>query len=347
MDNNSLGNLIKKKNVCHGRVMSMLVVGMLLTAAFASMLTSIPTSADVTEHDVSAGVADVFVADVNMDGYNDIITTTYSWWGPPGVSVLWNDGSGDFPTSGTPDYGDDLRNDYYFVFIGGNPECLFVEDVDGINGPDILITFPDDNILLVLHNNGTGFFDDDLDQWNGLNATLYFTSNRPLGIFVKDLDGDNWNDAVITNRDDNTVSILRNDGLGRIFDDDLDPFNGNGVNQVDCTVANGPRRVFVEDVDGMNGPDILVANEDWGNGLTILLNDGTGNFQTSGTQEYDGDGRDDYNTYSGSNDIFIGDIDGDLDNDTVLAGSERSIKVLLNDGTGFFDDDHERNNENL
>ncbi len=92
-------------------------------------------------------------------------------------------------------------------------------------------------------------------------------------------------------------------------------------------VGQAPVQVAVADLDGVNGKDLAVASRNAGN-LTVLLNDGTGNFAAAPTSPEDTNG----------GGVAAADFDGDQDIDlaTGTNSSPGTGIVLLNDGTGDF-----------
>jgi len=131
-----------------------------------------------------------------------------------------------------------------------------------------------------------------------------------------DFNADGLADACVVNIDDNSVSVL----IGR----------GDGTFQPQklITVGSIPRGVAVLDADGDGDTDIINTNSGGAGNLTLLLNDGAGNFAAPIPIEGGG---------TGEFALAAGDMnnDGLLD---VVAGSQTSqqITVVLADGEGGF-----------
>jgi hypothetical protein len=131
-----------------------------------------------------------------------------------------------------------------------------------------------------------------------------------------DLDGDNDLDAFVANDGGNKVWL--NDGNGNFID------SGQSLGTSYSGVA------ALGDLDGDNDLDAFVANGDWyasGQANKVWLNDGNGNFSDSG-QSLGGT--------SGSQDVALGDLDGDNDLDAFVANYVGPNKIWLNDGNGNF-----------
>ncbi|MDL1983638.1 MAG: VCBS repeat-containing protein [Deltaproteobacteria bacterium] len=109
----------------------------------------------------------------------------------------------------------------------------------------------------------------------------------------------------------------------------------------------------VGDMDGVNGPDIVIGDDGDNPVVHIYLNDGAGSFSLHGSYEteaiwrdVDGDGEPDQQSIIKLSDCKCGDIDGDGDQDLVILNSiQRTIKntfwtenivALFNQGDGIF-----------
>ncbi|MDN5216936.1 VCBS repeat-containing protein [Fulvivirgaceae bacterium BMA12] len=93
-------------------------------------------------------------------------------------------------------------------------------------------------------------------------------------------------------------------------------------------VGNGPESIKIADLNNDRYPDLIVANIE-SNNLSVLLNDGTGNFSEA----------DDSPFFAGNvpQDISVGDFNDDKKLDLALANHEVDyITVLEGDGQGRF-----------
>ncbi|CAF4285632.1 unnamed protein product [Rotaria sp. Silwood2] len=197
----------------------------------------------------------------------------------------------------------------YTTGAGSTPMSVFVIQVDGAGNPDIVVANSGTNNVGVLLNNGAGTF---------AAQVTYATGLTPMFLATADLDGDTDLDIVVANRGTNNVGVFKNNG------------DGTFTAQVTYTTGDGsaPMSVFLANVDGVNGPDIIVANSGTNN-VGVLLNNGAGAFAAQVT----------YATGAGSKpmSVFLADVDNDGDQDIVVANwGTDNVGVLLNNGAGTF-----------
>ena len=99
---------------------------------------------------------------------------------------------------------------------------------------------------------------------------------------------------------------------------------------VTTCVGSSPHSVAIGDLDGINGPDLAVANS--GNNVSVFLNNGDDTFADCIFNQ----------TELGARSVAMGDLDGDLDLDLAVAnyglsfGGGTTVSVLLNNGDGTF-----------
>lgn len=262
------------------------------------------------------GISSLFVGDINADEHLDIIVCNDI---ENTVSVLKNNGIGAFST----------RADYSFWGDQGGMGAATLGDVDGDNKPDI-ITVNRNNSIMVLLNNGGGVFG---------HKRFYSASSggtEDMGVALGDIDEDGHGDVVTTNRigdNQDYVSVLRNDGSGGFSD------------RTDCKVGEWPISICLGDVSGDDFADIVTGNygeRQYEGKVTVLLNDGTGNFSQDATGGKDADDRTDYQLFKSIYSVYLGDVNGDGDLDIVTANEEESgldsVSVLINNGSGGFED---------
>ncbi|QDU80996.1 FG-GAP repeat protein [Polystyrenella longa] len=238
--------------------------------------------------------------DVDSDGdldlvYSDEFTSLYT---------MLNDGAGEFTQS--------------FEFAGGSTYIVDMQlgDLDGDGDLDLVIStnssrtyrFIDETLMFI--NNGKGEF--------AQNSPSFIT-REVRGFDLGDVDGDGDLDLLVAQRDDNGgdfSTLFLNDGSG-IFETnrDLQPANQTyDVSFADFDADGDLDVVFSKRGSSTFDPDTL--------GNEVFLNDGLGNFSTTGTH-YPG---------IGSYKHAIGDLNGDGALDFVSTRGEvwfNTNKVLL------------------
>ena len=283
----------------------------------------------------------VVAADMNGDGKVDLISVNSA---DNTLSVLTNNGSGGFVTSGTYAVGANpftvvaadangdgkvdlisanfngntlsvLTNDGSGGFVisgtyavGGNPWTVVAADVNGDGKVDLISANHNDNTLSVLTNNGSGGF---------VLASTLGVGGRPVGLVAADVNGDGKVDLISVNSGDNTLSVLTNNGSGGFV---LASTPGVGGN---------PSGIVAADVNGDGKVDLICPNFGGGGGntLSVLTNNGSGGFVLASSPSIGGA------AYS----IVAADVNGDGKVDLISANyNNNTLSVLTNDGSGGF-----------
>ncbi|HIK51845.1 MAG TPA: VCBS repeat-containing protein [Oscillatoriales cyanobacterium M59_W2019_021] len=213
------------------------------------------------------------------------------------------------------------RSDYP---ANDRPGNLVVADADGDGDADLIVANSgfdaavtgdfSGNSISVLPNNGDGTF----------AAPIRFSTGVGPFVLAGDFDGDGDTDVVTANAQDSTISFLRNAG------------DGNFAAPVNFAAGDRPFAGDVEDFDGDGDLDVAIFNTvgldldtglNLGNTVSILRNDGNGNFFPAET----------HTVGAGVADVKAADVDGDGDRDLVTADeASNTLSVLLNDGSGNF-----------
>ena len=295
-----------------------------------------------TTYALGAAASVAAVADVNGDGFPDIIVTNKS----PKVSVLLANGNGTFQGQMT-------------FAAGPNPYGLAVGDVNGDGKPDLVITSELNNNVEVLLGNGNGTFQ---------SPITYTTGVHPVSVALLDVNGDGNADLVVANTASDSVSILLGNGngtfqtqttfaaaapyclaVGDLTGDGIpdvvvgDRFtntvsvllgNGNGTFQNAATFATGnsPQSIAIADVNGDGVPDLVVANAylplpGSGGTVSVLLGNGNGTFQPQRT----------FATGLDPFSVSVADVNGDGKPDLLVANrGNNNLGVLLGNGNGTF-----------
>jgi hypothetical protein len=229
-------------------------------------------------------------ADLEPDGDLDIVAANRS---AGTVSVLRNNGTGAF-TADVP-----------AAVVGGTPTGVAVFQVDGNATPDIVTSnaSPSRSVDLLL-GDGTGGF---------LAATHHYVLMGPQAVVPVDADADGRLDLAVPCRGSDAVVVLLARPPGP-------PAFGAAVRYA---VGSQPAAAVAVDLDGVNGPDLAVANQA-DSTVSILLNDGSGRFAPSGAARTVG---------TGPRAIVAGDFDRDGIQDLAVSASVANAVSLLR-GTG-------------
>jgi hypothetical protein len=141
--------------------------------------------------------------------------------------------------------------------------------------------------------------------------------NSPSAIVAGDFDGNGTLDLAVTNQNDNTLSILLNNG------------NGTFQTHIDYATGTGPVAVVAGDFNSDGVLDLAVANST-ANTVSVLLGNSNGTFQA----------KHDFSTGSGTQTpvwLAVGDFNGDGKLDLAVANeAANTISILLGNGDGTF-----------
>lgn len=197
--------------------------------------------------------------------------------------------------------------------LGANryPYAAAVADFNGDGKQDIAVAASGgSDVLVFLQNAGGGF--------TGVTPSSVAVANTPYSIAAAPLSGGAQDLAV--GLKGGQLAILKG--------------NGDGTFQTPVNYACGatPASIKIADLDGVNGPDIAVADYAGTSLVWIFLNNGTGAF-AAGVSYPTGDAY--------ALDLAIGDLNGDGKPDVAVAnlgypGDPGSLSVILNTGSGAF-----------
>jgi hypothetical protein len=133
---------------------------------------------------------------------------------------------------------------------GGEPWSVAIGNLDGINGPDLVVANLSSDDVSVLLNLGDGTF---------ASAVAYASGDGPETVAVGDLDGDNDLDLAVANFHGDDVSVLLNQGDGTL------------AAAVAYAAGEEPWFVAIGDLDRAGGLDLAVTNY-LGDDVSVLLN---------------------------------------------------------------------------
>ncbi|MGI4874676.1 MAG: FG-GAP-like repeat-containing protein [Janthinobacterium lividum] len=259
----------------------------------------------------------VATADVNGDGYLDLLTPNYT---DQSVSVRYNDGMGHFTVPAASANAE--------IPLGFSAGGLVVGDLDG-NGTIDLVAFDGSyggTQVTIRLNNGTGTF---TAPAAGASVAV---GGVPYSLVLGDIDADGDLDLLTVYTDlngDGIVSVRLNNGSGAFT-------APAAATAAEVAVGSYARALALGDVDGNGTLDLLTTNKPGGPGLvTLRLNDGAGNFTAPATGATIAVGDDPIV-------LVLGDVDGngtlDLLTGNLLGNSSYSntVSVRLNNGSGSF-----------
>ena len=251
---------------------------------------------------VGASPSAVAVGDFNGDGIPDIAVANL---GSNTVSIFLGNGAGTF--SPAPNCSATTIN----CVTGSAPKGIVVADFNGDGHLDIAVTDSGSHYISVLLGNGDGTFQPKVD---------FPTGTAPWGIAVGDFNGDGIPDIAVTDPGDNryTLSVLIGQGTGASWT--LAP-------QVLYQAGLNASSVAVGDVNNDGIQDLVVANDNGNNLVSVFLGVGNGTFQT---QDQDPTG----NTPIS---VALADLKGDGNLDIVTADYQgNTVSILFGNGTGTF-----------
>lgn len=188
----------------------------------------------------------IVVADFNGDGKLDIATTNA---GSSRVSVRLGNGDGTFSNP-------------MIINVGVSPGGIAVGDFNHDGKKDLIVLNSGDGSMTFLMNttplHGALSFD---------NSLILTAGNSPVAVQALDLNGDGYDDLVILNTGDGTVSVQLNDQTGSFSE----------ISSL--VVGTGSSGLVVTDLNADNKPDIVVTNSG-DNNISFFTGKGGGLFDS-------------------------------------------------------------------
>ena len=125
--------------------------------------------------------------------------------------------------------------------VTGYPNGMVLADLDGDGFDDIAVCIEGiPGQLHVFMNNGTGGF---------ATQDIYTVGNHPIDVAAGDFDNDGMIDLATSNYDDDTITILSNDGSGMFAESSISPL----------AVGMGPKGLAAKDLDQDDFDDLIVC----------------------------------------------------------------------------------------
>jgi hypothetical protein len=184
----------------------------------------------VNQYANGCGSWSITAGDVNNDGALDLATA-----GNVNVSILINDGQGNFPDADTYP----------------TTNCVHLADLDGDGYLDFATADGCDRVNIYLNDGSGGFY------WR----QSYIVGSNPNSVIAADLDGDGDLDLAVSDGRDAIVAVLLNDGDGW-----FGPPWSFPVGQPELT------DVYAGDFDGDGDVDLAISSATGGNCVTVLCN---------------------------------------------------------------------------
>ena len=187
----------------------------------------------------------VRVADLNGDGQADIVSTNLDG---DNVTILLGDGKGGFrQPAGSP------------FPCGDSPFNVAIGDVNGDGIPDLAIVNSPGSTsdrtgrdgLTILLGDGKGGF-------TRMAGSPFFTGKRPNMVAIGDLNGDGVGDVVVSNPDDDTITIFTMSRKGSV------------AARSTLSIPGHPKGLAIRDLNWDGKADIAVTNSA-ANTVTVIL----------------------------------------------------------------------------
>lgn len=247
--------------------------------------------------------------DVNGDGSVDIVSATVNASGSPVVSVLLNDGKGNFTQSSMIPY------------AGMYPTSMTLIDVDGDGKPDFLFSGLDPNAIYYLRNLGGGSF--------AAPVTIATPSADNTHFYVADFNGDGRPDIAYafanTTTGQDEIHLLLNQGGGTFSDQVASGISGQvGYFAIGDFNRDGHMDIAIEPETLAVLPATVA--------VSVFFGQGNGSFVAGPTTVFDSEPFQEYQ-------LVAGDFDGDgnLDLAGVNGDTEPgNVMFLWGDGSGNF-----------
>jgi hypothetical protein len=194
---------------------------------------------------------------------------------------------------------------------GDGPFAPIFADLDGDENQDLAVTNTNSGNVTVLMNTSGGF--------SAVSGSPFGVGSEPVDLAAADFDGDTEVDLATADNAAGTVTILTNDGSAG--------FSSSTVST--SAVGANPYGIVAADYDGDGAMDLAVTNRSNPGTVTVLQNDGSGNFTRA----------DQVSVGANPRLISAGDFDGDALPDLAAANNgtandgDDDVSILENTST--------------
>ena len=287
-----------------------ITVGGLTGYSHQPFIVTFPTPASITPGSFASKVdfatgsnpCGVAISDLDGDGKPDLVVINY--WSNT-VSVLRNTSLSSSITSSSFAAKVDFATG-----MSPSPWSVAIGDLDGDGKPDLVVVNTGSHTVSVFRNTSTS---GSITSSSFAPKVDFTTGMSPNGVAISDIDGDGKPDLVVTNYDDNTVSVLRNTSTyGSI----------TFAAKVDFMTGMNPIGAAIGDIDGDGKPDLVAVNYS-SNTVSVLRN-----MTSSGSISFAANV--DFPTGELPYGVAIGDIDGDGKPDLVVNAHSMTASVFWN-----------------
>lgn len=249
---------------------------------------------------------DLVTADFNTDGNPDLFFTSKQ---NQSSELFLNNSSGTF---------NDVSNR---IPVTGNYTSSTALDVDEDGDMDLLIGNRGQNVILA--NNGNAFLN------NQTSERLPQINDNTYDVSHTDITGNGLVDLIIANEGPNLTLINTSSGIFANQSADRLPY---------INAAEESHSIAVGDVDGDDDTDIYFGNtgfnEDANPQDRLLINDGQGFFSDQTADRLP-------EISTNTSEAQFADINDDGDLDLVIGNYNGGLRILINNGSGFFSDESE------
>jgi len=225
-----------------------LAIGEFYTGRVGIMLGRRDGTFDSPRYFSAPGAIALAIDDFNNDHNLDLAVVEYGGTGHSALGIFLGDGRGNFRNSATYE-------------IGVESTSLTLADFNGDGRVDVAVTNQfgygksgNDGSVLVFFGKGDGTF---------RKPDIYKLSGQPYGIAAGDFNGDHHPDLAVAQDTGRSVSILMNNGYGKLRHTETYPAH------------EGADYVAIADLDHNGTLDLAVSDD---SGVDVLLGHGDGTF---------------------------------------------------------------------